>query len=79
MRSLSKEARTGTGLKVALIVVSSLFVISLITNLYFYARQYVGIAPDGGLEQQITDLQSQLDSLNTTHQNYVSISQNVKE
>ena len=70
---MSKEARKGTGLKGALIVVSILFVISLITNLYFYTRQYVGITPDGGLEQQIADLQSQLDSLNTTHQNYVSI------
>jgi len=69
---LSEEARKGTGLKVALTVVSILFVISLIANLYLYTRQYGGITPDGGLEQQIADLQSQLDSLNTTHQNYVS-------
>lgn len=70
---MSNEARTETRLKVSLIVVSILFAISLITNLYLYTRQYVGITPDGNLEQQIADLQSQLDSLNTTHQNYVSI------
>ena len=69
---MNKEARKGTQTKVALIIVSILFVISLIANLYLYARQYGGITPDGGLEQQIADLQSQLDSLNATHQNYVS-------
>ena len=63
------EVKKGTGLKIALIVVSILFVISLIANLYFYTRQY---APDSGLENQIANLQSQLDSLNTTYQSYVS-------
>ena len=71
MKNLSEEVKKGTGLRIALIVVSILFVVSLIANVYLYNRQY-GITPDSGLENQIADLQSQLDSLSTTYQNYVS-------
>ena len=53
---MSEEVKKGTGLRIALIVVSILFVVSLIANLYLYTRQY-------GLENQITDLQSQVFSL----------------
>ena len=72
MRSLGEEVKTGSRLKIALIVVSTFFVISLIANLYLYTRQYGGITPDSGLENQVTNLQTELDSLNTTYQNYVS-------
>jgi len=59
---LSKEVKTGMALKIALAVVSILFITSLIANFYFYSRQY-GISPDSGLESQVADLQSQVDSL----------------
>lgn len=64
VRSLSGEAKVekGIGLKIALIVVSILFVISLFVNLYLYTRQY-GITSDSGLENQIADLQNQISSL----------------
>lgn len=73
MRSLSEEANVGKGigLKIALIVVSILFVISLFANLYLYTRQY-GITPDSGLENQIADLQNQVTNL----QNQISSLQN---
>lgn len=51
-----------TRLKIALVVVSILFVVSLIANLYFYNKQY-GITPDSGLENQIADLQNQVSNL----------------
>jgi competence protein ComGC len=68
---LSKEVKMGTGLKIALAVVSILLMISLIANIYFYSKQY-GITSDSGLETQVADLQSQVNSLTTTHDNYVS-------
>ena len=59
---MSEIERKGSGLKVALAVVSALFVISLLANLYLYTRQY-GVTPDSGLENQIADLQSQVSDL----------------
>lgn len=64
---MSEVEKKGAGLKIALIVVSALFVISLFANLYLYTRQY-GITPDSGLENQIADLQNQVSNL----QNQVS-------
>ena len=69
--SLSKEIKTGMALKIALAVVSILFIISLIANFYFYSRQY-GISPDSGLESQVADLQSQVDSLTSDKNNLQS-------
>jgi len=60
--SLSEVEKKGAGLKIALIVVSALFVISLFTNLYLYTRQY-GITPDSGLENQVSNLQNQVSNL----------------
>ena len=65
MRSLSEEkieVKTGTYLKIALVVVSTAFVISLFANLYLYTRQY-GITPDSGLENQVSSLQDEIESL----------------
>ena len=63
--SEGEKVKRGTRMKVALIVVSALLVISLFVNLYFYTRQY-GITPDGGLENQIADLQAQVSDLEET-------------
>ena len=62
VRSLS-EVKTGSSLKIALVVVSTFFVISLIVNLYLYTRQYGGITPNSGLENQIVNLQNEIESL----------------
>jgi len=62
VRSLS-EVKTGSGLKITLVVVSTLFVISLIANVYLYTRQYGGITPDSGLENQIASLQDEIADL----------------
>ena len=71
MRCLSEEVKKGTGLKIALIMVSTLFVISLFANLYFYTRQY-GITPDSGLENQIANLQNQISNLQNEIENLKS-------
>ncbi|MBA7470395.1 hypothetical protein ES707_05680 [subsurface metagenome] len=60
---MTKGSR-GNSLKIALVVVSIFLIISLIANMYFYSRQY-GVTPDSGLESQVADLQSQVDSLTT--------------
>lgn len=62
MISLSEEIKTGMGLKIALAVVSILFIISLIANAYLYTQQY-GVTPNGGSEGQIADLQNQISAL----------------
>ena len=56
------ERKKGMRLKIAVAVVSILFIISLIANVYLYTQQY-GITPDGGSEGRIADLQNEIDSL----------------
>ena len=74
---MSKEVKTGMALKIALAVVSILFIISLIANMYFYSRQY-GVTPDSGLESQVADLQSQVDSLTTDKNSLTSERDNLQ-
>jgi cell division protein FtsB len=74
VRSLSEEetrVKKGQGLKIALAIVSSLFVVSLLANVYFYNRQY-GVTPNGGLENQIADLQTQVSTLQNEKQSLQS-------
>ncbi len=56
---MNNNSKSGKGVKIGLVVVSILLIISLIANMYFYSKQY-GVTPDSGLENRVSELESQV-------------------